>query len=68
MNSKPSNFLTINSKHINITFTFEGDIDETLEFLDGSVNREGNGFATSVYRKKPFTGQGMNFLVILTFF
>ena len=55
----------INNKHRNIKFTFGGEIDGTLAFLEVSVNREGNTFTTSSYRKKTFTGQGMNFLIIL---
>ena len=51
----------VNSKHSNIKFTFDSEIDGTLAFLDVCVNREGNWFTTSVYRTKTFTGQGMIF-------
>ena len=45
----------------NINFTFGGDSDGMLAYLEINVNREDNIFTTSVSRKKTFTGQGMNF-------
>ena len=54
-------FNFINSKHINIKFTFEGEIDRALAFLGVCINRKENRFATSVYQKKMFIGQAMIF-------
>ena len=52
-----------NSKHVNIKFTSDLEIDGRLPFLDVNVTRcaEG-GFTTDVYRKDTFTGLGLNYL------
>ena len=54
-------FHYFNSKHSNITFTFEGEQNNFLPFLDVTVERTGNNFSTSVFRKTTFTGQGLNY-------
>ena len=46
----------LNSKHANIKFTCETEVDNSLAFLDVKVNRVGNKFETDVYRKPTFTG------------
>ena len=51
----------INSQHNNMKFTFEGEVNNKLPFLDVCVDRVDNSICTSVYRKKTFTGLGMNF-------
>ena len=56
------NFLQhINSLHPNIRFTIEHEHDNKLAFLDILITRTDQGFTTSVFRKKTFTGQGTNF-------
>ena len=45
----------LNSKHANISFTSEIEIEGRLPFLDMLVDRNG-GITTSVYRKPTFTG------------
>lgn len=42
----------INSKHPNIKFTFEGEIERKLPFLDVTVTRNVGSYETSVFRKK----------------
>ena len=51
----------VNSKHQNIKFTVERENNCTLPFLDVNVCRKNNQFETSVFRKKTYTGLGMNF-------
>ena len=46
----------LNSKHQNINFTSETEIDGRLPFLDMVVDRNGGKVTTSVYRKPTFTG------------
>ena len=56
------NFLQhINSLHPNIKFTIEHEQNNKLAFLDILITRTNQGFDTSVFRKKTFTGQGTNF-------
>jgi len=50
-----------NSKHQNIKFTFEGEENKVLSFLDVSIHRSQNCFSTSIFRKKTFTGLGLNY-------
>jgi hypothetical protein len=47
---------TLNSKHKNIEFTMETEINNELPFLDDLIKRDTLGFHTTVYRKKTFTG------------
>jgi len=54
-------FEFINSQHNNIKFTFEGENDKRLSFLDVCIFRDNNSFSTSVYRKPTFSGLGTNF-------
>ena len=51
----------INSKHNNINFTFEGEDNQCLPFLDVVVSRTGGNFATSVFRKSTFSGLSTNY-------
>ena len=46
----------LNSKHENIEFTCDTEIDKTLPFLDINITREDSSFNTSIYRKPTFTG------------
>ena len=51
----------LNSRHDNINFTYECEIDDRLAFLDVLVSREGNQLVTSLYRKPTFSGLYTNF-------
>ena len=51
----------LNTRHRNIKFTVEKENNCVLSFLDVNVTRKNNCFETSVFRKKTFTGLGMNF-------
>ena len=50
----------LSSRHKNINFKSEKEKDNCLSFLDVLVTRS-NGFITSVYRKKTFSGIYLNF-------
>ena len=50
----------INSRHKNMSFTYEVENDNKLSFLDILVTRE-NTFTTNVYRKPTFSGLYTNF-------
>ena len=52
----------MNQQHPNIKFTLETEENNQISFLDTTIVKEQSGFATSVYRKKTFTGLGSNFL------
>jgi len=54
-------FNFINYRHESIKFTFEGEVDAKLPFLDVLVQRSANGFITHVYRKNTFSGLGTNY-------
>jgi hypothetical protein len=54
-------FTAFNNLHPSIKFTSEMELENTLPFLDVLVQRHGNEFLTSVYRKKTFTGQYVNY-------
>ena len=47
----------LNSLHPALKFTIEKEQNNSLNFLDVSVQKEGDSFFTSVYRKPTFTGQ-----------
>ncbi|MEL6606368.1 MAG: reverse transcriptase domain-containing protein [Cyanobacteria bacterium J06614_10] len=50
----------LNSKHNNIKFTCEREVDGSLPFLDINIKKHGNGFKTNVFRKPTHTGLGLN--------
>ena len=47
----------LNLLHPALKFTVEKDQNNSLNFLDVLVEKEGTGFLTSIYRKPTFTGQ-----------
>ena len=51
----------INNFHSNIKFTMDPECNGQLPFLDILVSRENDKFVTGVYRKKTFTGLGLNY-------
>ena len=46
----------LNSKHRNIGFTCEKELNNSVPFLDVLIIRTSNGFKTSVYHKPTFSG------------
>ena len=46
----------MNSKHKNISFSYEAEKDGVMPFLDVNIFREKGKFVTNVYRKETFTG------------
>ena len=50
----------LNEQHPNIKFTIEHEVKNRLPFLDTCVIRTVNGYKTTVYRKKTFTGAYLN--------
>ena len=58
-------FNYINSKHQNIKFTMERESDNKISFLDLNVSKcqaeNITKLSLSIFRKKTFTGLGMNF-------
>ena len=54
-------FRYMNSRHPKIKFTFEEKNDNKISFLDISITRTENKFATSIFRKKTFSGVYLNF-------
>ena len=54
-------FSVFNKTNSSITFTSEKEKNDELAFLDVLVRRHKNHFLTSVYRKKTFTGNYINF-------
>ena len=55
----------LNSQHSNISFTYEKETNNSLNFLDVLVERKDNAFFTSVYRKPTFTGLGLRYISFL---
>ena len=51
----------LNSKHKNIKFTYEKEINNSLPLLDILISRSENGFKTYVYHKPTFRGVYSNF-------
>ena len=53
----------MNTKHLNISFTFEIEDQNSLLFLDTNIlrNTEKKAFEASVYRKSAFSGVFINF-------
>ena len=54
-------FSRFNALHDSISFTVEPEVNNTLPFLDVFIKRHQSKFITSVFRKKTFTGQYINF-------
>ena len=51
----------MNSKHKNISFSYETEKDGAMPFLNVNSFRENGNFVTNVYRKETFTGVYTNF-------
>ena len=51
----------LNSRHRNMTFTYEVEEGNKLPFLDVLINRDQDRFSTSLYRKPTFSGLYTNF-------
>ena len=51
----------LNSKHLNIRFTWEEEKDDKLAFLDVCVYRPSGGFTTSIHCKSTFSGIYTNY-------
>ena len=49
--------VNLNQLHPALKFTVEKEENNSLNFLDVSVEKGGTGFLTSIYRKPTFTGQ-----------
>ena len=50
-----------NTKHANIKFTSEKEVNGSLPFLDVLISRNKKGFTTTVYHKPTFSGVYSNF-------
>ena len=51
----------LNTKHANIKFTSEKEVNGSLPFLDVLISRNKKGFTTTVYHKPTFSGVYSNF-------
>jgi len=51
----------INTRHSNIRFTMEKEVDHKLPFLDVFIHNHSPGPTTTVFRKKTFTGLLTNY-------
>ena len=51
----------LNTKHANIKFTSEKEVNGSLPFLDVLISRNKKGFTTTVYHKPKFSGVYSNF-------
>ena len=51
----------MNSRHPNMTFTFENEVNNSLPFLDVKVIHSNHQFVTSIYRKPTFSGVYTNY-------
>ena len=51
----------LNTKHANIKFTSEKEVNGSLPFLDVLISRNKEGFTTTVYHKPTFSGVYSNF-------
>ena len=51
----------LNSKHSNIEFTFESNVNDKLPFLDLLIHNDNGKLSTEIYRKPTFTGLGTNY-------
>ena len=54
-------FRYMNSKHLNMSFTYEIEQNNSIPFLDILVNRSRGQFNTSIYRKSTFSGVYLHF-------
>ena len=54
----------INKYHSNIQFTVEEESNNSLPFLDILIQKEGNNFSTSLYRKPTYTGLYTDFSIL----
>ena len=50
-----------NTKHANIKFTSEKEVNRSLPFLDVLISRNKEGFTSAVYHKPTFSGVYSNF-------
>ena len=46
----------MNTRHKNLKFTFDFELNDSLSFLDVKITRGSKGFCTSAYRKNTFSG------------
>ena len=51
----------LNSKHKNITFTVEHEVNNQLPFLDILISKNSGKLTTEVFRKDTYTGLGLNY-------
>ena len=51
----------MNSKHSNINFSSESEIEDSIPFLDVFITRINEHFTTSIYRKPTFSGVYTNY-------
>ena len=56
----------MNTRHENIAFTEELEVNNTLSFLDVAITRSDEGFVTNLYRKNTFIGVFTNFFSLLS--
>ncbi|XP_037779235.1 uncharacterized protein LOC119575680 [Penaeus monodon] len=54
----------VNSKHDNISFSSEVEVNSSLSFLDIRLDHDHNTFKNSVYKKTTVTGVGLNYLMM----
>ena len=54
-------FRYMNSRHPKIKFTYEGENDNRISFLDISITRTESKFTMSIFLKKTFSGTYLNF-------
>ena len=57
----------LNTKHPNIRFTFEKEINGKLSFLDVLIDNSKDKLVTSIFHKKTYTGLLTNFLSFIPF-
>lgn len=57
----------MNTRHDNIKFTSDKEINCSLPFLDVTISRENNVFSTKVFRKNTFTGLTTKYYSLVPF-
>ena len=67
MSNRRNYFFNVNNMHNSIKFTFEGEADNTLSFLDVNVRSTADQFVTSVFRKQTFSGLSTNYFSSIYF-